>query len=211
MKNNICIILLLTLSNFALAQTNSRVLSQPEIQNLSKEIGNISYPIYKAYAYKDLSGVYDVLLCENQAKIVKSDSLNTKIMAICVLNEHGRFIEKWVIKDKIISTDEVEFPETSIWFWSKYSSFKDIDGDGKIEPIIVYGTKNNENEYSRVKIITVYKEKKYVMRAVECSLDDCRKFQKDETIKSLPKKIQQFLEQLLDKMRKEQNVLLKNG
>ena len=81
------------------------------------------------------------MLCENRTKIIKSDSLNNKIKAIAVLNDHGGFVEKWTIKDEIISTDEVEFPETSIWFWSKYSSFKDIDGDGNVDPIIVMDPK----------------------------------------------------------------------
>ncbi|KFF11053.1 hypothetical protein IW15_18005 [Chryseobacterium soli] len=198
-------------STIIFSQTTSRVLSKTETQNLSNEFENIPYPIYKAYEYKDKDGIYNVLLCENQTKIIKSDSLNNKIMAIAMLNDHGGFVEKWSIKDEIISTNDVEFPETSIWFWSKYSSFKDIDGDGKIDPIIVYGSKSNDGEISRVKIFTIYKGIKYGIRAVECSLDDCRTFKKDDSIKTLPKKIQTYLDALLNKMRKEQNVLLKNG
>ena len=62
-----------------------------------------------------------------------------------------------------------------------------------------------------MKIFTIYKGIKYGIRAVECNLDYCRTFKKDDAIKKLPKKIQIYLDKLLDKMRKEQNVILENG
>nr|WP_278022294.1 hypothetical protein [Flavobacterium ginsengisoli] len=88
---------------------------------------------------------------------------------------------------------------------------KDIDGDGYIEPIIVYGTRNEDGYIRRVKIITVYKKKKYVIRAIECDFDNCRSFEKDQNWNTLPQKIKLYVNQLTEKMRKEQDVLLKNG
>jgi hypothetical protein len=167
--------------------------------------GITDFPIYKAFEYSDKGGVYELLLCENQKTISKKDTLNTKIQAICTINDHGGFLEKWRVSDL------TENSEKNIWFWTKYCSTKDIDGDGYIEPILVYGTRNENDEINRVKIITVYKNKKYVIRAVECDLDDCRSFKKDPNWNLLPQKTKIYIDKLVEKIRKDQGLLLKDG
>ena len=205
---NFFFLLLSIYSTFSFSQKiqNQRLtkqeISQREIENLS------DFPIYKAFEYSDKGGVYELILAENQKVISKKDTLNTKIQAICVVNDHGGFLEKWRINDLL----ENDIPkETNIWFWTKYCSFKDIDGDGYTEPIIVYGSKNEDGEIRRVKIIAVYKNKKYVIRAVECDLDYCRSFKKDQNWNTLPQKIKTYVDQLVIRLRKEQNLLLKDG
>ncbi|MDW8851049.1 hypothetical protein SD960_13170 [Flavobacterium sp. MMLR14_040] len=198
--------LFLFYSTFGFSQkTESSILDKEQIKQ--RELENISdFPIYKAYEYQDKSGVLELVLCENQAN--KKDTLNTKIQAICGKNDHGGFLEKWRINDLL---EDYEPKETNIWFWTKYCSTKDIDGDGYIEPIIVYGTRTEYDEIRRVKIITVYKNQKYVIRAVECDLDYCRSFKKDKNWNLLPQKIKLYVDQLVIKLRKEQDLLLKDG
>ncbi|MEZ0181662.1 M949_RS01915 family surface polysaccharide biosynthesis protein [Flavobacterium oncorhynchi] len=177
-------------------------------QIIQKELNQLSdFPIYRAFEYKDKGGVYELILAENQ-KVISKDTLNTKIQAVCVLNDHGGFLEKWRINDLL---EDYDPKETNIWFWTKYCSTKDLDGDGYIDPVIVYGTRTEYNEIRRVKIITVYNNKKYVIRAVECDLDYCRSFKKDANWNLLPQKIKTFIDQLVVKIRKEQNLLLKDG
>lgn len=186
-------------------KTESSILNKEQIKQ--RELENLSdFPIYKAYEYQDKSGILELVLCENQTN--KKDTLNTKIQAICGKNDHGGFLEKWRINDLLEDSDP---KETNIWFWTKYCRTKDIDGDGYIEPIIVYGTRTEYGEIRRVKIITVYKNKKYVIRAVECDLDICRSFKKDSNWNSLPQKIKLYVDQLVVKLRKEQDLLLKDG
>lgn len=186
-------------------KTESSILDKEQIKQ--RELQNLSdFPIYRAYEYQDKGGVFELILCENQTN--KKDTLNTKIQAICGMNDHGGFLEKWRINDLL---EDYEPKETNIWFWTKYCSIKDIDGDGYIEPVIVYGTRNENDEIRRVKIITVYKNKKYVVRAVECDLDICRSFKKDSNWNSLPQKIKLYVDQLVVKLRKEQDLLLKDG
>lgn len=178
-------------------------------QIIQRELDQITdFPIYKAIEYQDKGGVYDLVFTENQKNISKKDTLNTKIQAICVMNDHGGFLEKWRINDLL---EDYIPKETTIWFWTKYCTLKDLDGDGYIEPIIVYGSKTEYGEVRRVKIITVYKNKKYVIRAVECDLDDCRSFKKDAAWNTLPQKVKTYVDQLVIKLRKEQNLLLKDG
>ncbi|KAF2516413.1 M949_RS01915 family surface polysaccharide biosynthesis protein [Flavobacterium foetidum] len=195
-------------SIFIFSQKNeSRKLSKQEIKD--RDLENISdFPIYKAIEFQDKSGVYDLIFAENQKIISKKDTLNTKIQAICVMNDHGGFLEKWRINDLL---EDYVPKETTIWFWTKYCSTKDLDGDGYTDPVIVYGSKTEYGEIRRLKIITVYKNKKYAIRAVECDLDDCRSFKKDQNWNTLPQKIKTYVDQLVTKLRKEQNLLLKNG
>ncbi|AWK05073.1 hypothetical protein HYN56_12860 [Flavobacterium crocinum] len=181
---------------------NKQEIHERELENAT------DFPIYKAFEYQDKGGVFELVLAENQKIISKKDTLNTKIQAVCVVNDHGGFLEKWRINDLL---EDYDPKETTIWFWTKYCSTKDLDGDGYIDPVIVYGSKTEYGEIRRVKIITVYKNKKYVIRAVECDLDYCRSFKKDQNWNSLPQKIKTYIDQLVVKLRKEQNLLLKDG
>lgn len=207
MKNYILFILLIfSLSGFSQKTANFKL---DKKQIAERELTQLSdFPIYKAFEYSDKGGTYELVLCENQKSISKNDTLNTKIQAICVVSDHGGFLEKWRINDLL---EDYIPKETNIWFWTKYCIFKDIDGDGYIEPIVVYGTRTENDEIRRVKIITIYKDKKYVIRAVECDLDDCRSFTKDSAWNSLPQKLKTYVDQLTAKLRREQNLLLKDG
>lgn len=204
MKNYI-LVLFLSVSTFSFSQkTDSFILDKEQI--IQRELNGLSdFPIYRAYEFQDKSGVCELVLFENRKVISKKDTLNTKIQAICAMNDHGGFRERWTINDL------VDAGETNIWFLTKYCSAKDLDGDGYTDPVIVYGTRD-ENEYiKRVKIITVYKDKKYAIRAVESDLDYGRSFKKDANWKLLPKKIQDSITKLVEKIRKEQDLLLKDG
>ncbi|OXA98033.1 hypothetical protein B0A75_15300 [Flavobacterium oncorhynchi] len=194
-----------SLFSFSQKAESSRLSKEQIIQ---KELNQLSdFPIYRAFEYKDKGGVYELILAENQ-KVISKDTLNTKIKAICVLNDHGGFLEKWRINDLL---EDYDPKETNIWFWTKYCSTKDLDDDGYIDPVIVYGTRTEYDEIRRVKIITVYNNKKYVIRAVECDLDYCRSFKKDSNWNLLPQKTKTYIDQLVIKIRKEQNLLLKDG
>ncbi|WP_264536861.1 M949_RS01915 family surface polysaccharide biosynthesis protein [Flavobacterium sp. N1736] len=206
MKKLLFFLFLLVFSFSFSQKVSSSILNKEQIKQ--REVDGLSdFPIYKAYEYQDKGGVYELVLCENQNNISKKDILNTKIQAICGMNDHGGFLEKWRINDL---TENIQ-AETTIWFWTKYCSTKDLDGDGYIEPVIVYGTRDENSDIRRVKIITVYKNQKYVIRAVECDLDYCRSFKKDKNWNSLPQKIKMYVDNLVAKIRKEQGLLLKDG
>lgn len=202
------LLLLLSFSALSFSQkVESYRLTKKEITE--RELNEVAdFPIYKAFECSDKGGVYELLLCENQKKISKKDTLNTKIQAICTMSDHGGFLEKWRINDLL---EDYNPKETNIWFWTKYCSTKDLDGDGYIDPVIVYGTRNENDEIRRVKIITVYKNKKYAIRAVECVLDHCRSFKKDANWNSLPLKIKTHVDNLVAKLRKEQDLILHDG
>ena len=187
------------------AQT-SRELSKSEIEKLNFDFKKMSMPLTNVFEFNDKSGIYNLFLFEDSKMISKNVSLNSKIFAVCYIEDHDGFLEKWKINDFIESPKE-----NNIFFWSEYCQFKDIDGDGFIEPIIIYSTASNNDIFERIKIITIYKNKKYVIRAQECVLDDCRTFKKDTDFNKLPKSITNNVEKLLSRLRNEQGLILKNG
>ncbi|RQO31178.1 hypothetical protein DBR32_09090 [Taibaiella sp. KBW10] len=200
-------VLLFLLSGQVFAQTTT-ILSPKETLELQSEIPDIPFSIRRAYAYSDKRGSFDLVLCEKESRIRENDTLKSNLTAICYLQDHGGYREQWRITDALAGIQDQEYgTEYTIWFWTKYCSATDIDGDGIVEPIIVYGTKT-EYGYKRIKIITLYKGHKYAIRAVECDLDFCRTFVKDAKMKELPLKIRQYIDQLLEQMRKEQDLIL---
>ena len=207
MKNYIFILILFSTTFIYAQKIESYRLTKTQI--IERELDGVSdFPIYKAFEYNDKGGVYELLLCENQKTVTKKDTLNTKIQAICTMNDHGGFLEKWRINDLLETTEP---KETNIWFWTKYCSTKDLDGDGYIDPIVVYGTRNENDEIKRLKIITIYKNKKHVIRAVECDLDYCRSFKKYANWNLLPQKIKISVDKLVERIRKDQGLLLNDG
>ncbi len=187
------------------AQT-SRELTKSEIENVDFEFKKIAMPLSNAFELKDKGGSYNLFLFEDGKIISKNISLNSKIFAVCHLEDHGGFLEQWKINDFIESPKE-----NNIWFLKEYCQLKDIDGDGFIEPVIVYGTASQNDKFERIKIITIYKNKKYVIRAQVCVLNNCRTIKKDANFNKLPKSVTDYIEKLLSKLRNEQGLLLTNG
>lgn len=193
---------------FAQKANQARIVSPKE---LSAEFGDsLRYegmPIFRGYEYRDKAGVYTLLFCEDNKEIDGTDTVNTKIKAVCLLNDNGGFLEKWRINDALVNEPD---DEISIWFWTKFSTFTDVDGDGYIEPVIVYGSSVSAG-IQRLKIITVYKGKKYAIRAVECDFDDCRQLRFDLHYKTLPASIKQHNERIMERLRKERDLILHEG
>ncbi len=191
------------------AQTDSlssKILSKEETNEFFtdsfKKKNLINFPIFRAYTYTDKSGTYHVALTESADSIKASkDTVNNTIKAFNFKVDKGVVLKKWEINDfKIPSLKGVE-KEGSIWFWTKYSEFKDVDGDGLIEPIVVYGTFGiNGYDDGRAKILIYYKGQKIAIRHQNSVIDAARKTQVDQTFYNLPLTIQTHIKGLMDKM-----------
>ena len=103
-----------------------------------------------------------------------------------------------------------DLEETHIWFTTSYCSFRDLDADGRIDPIIVYMTKDGDG-IRRVKLFVVYKNEKFAVRAAENEFDNGRSLRYAPGFDKLPASIRNTVESLLQRMRKERGLLLKNG
>ncbi len=191
------------------AQTDSissKILTKAETEEFFttafKKKNLINFPIFRAYAYTDKSGKYYVALTESADTVNKQkDTVNYTIKAFNFKVDKTATLKKWEINDFRTPSVKGEEKEESIWFWTKYCEFNDIDNDGLIDPIIIYGTFGTEGYTDgRAKIILYYKGQKTAIRHQNSTLDPSRKTQVDLTFYALPVKIQNHVKELMNKM-----------
>lgn len=201
----------------AQSDTTSKILSKAETDAFFnadfKKKNLISFPIFRAYTYKDKSGTYYIALTESADSVNKlKDTVNNKIKAITFKTDKGISLKKWEVNDfKTPDLKGIE-KETSIWFWTKYCQFNDVDGDGLVEPILVYGTFGpNGYDDGRAKIILFYKGQKVAIRHQNGVLDNERKTQVDLTFYALPAKIQDHVKQIMATMVEKNHAIFPSG
>ena len=199
--------LLFTITAFC-QSSSSAILSQSEVAQLLsgaiKKEFQIDFPVSRVYKCTDKSGGFYVVLTEKFDGIDGQDTLHHRIRALCLSDVAGKLTKRWEINDFIIKTSKGDPDETSIWFWTKYFELKDIDGDDLIEPVLVYGTAAlNGIDDGRTKILIFYKEQKIAIRHQNGVLDDERHTQTDPSFYSLPKKIQQEVYHIREKITKD--------
>ncbi|WP_298547572.1 M949_RS01915 family surface polysaccharide biosynthesis protein [uncultured Aquimarina sp.] len=161
----------------------------------------ISNPLYQVYNYKDKSGEYYLLLTDHKNVInEEKDTLYDNIYGLNLRVEKNQFKKRSTIKGEM----DPEW-ETSIGFWNQYSQLSDLDGDGEVDPIIVYGTSTHSlYEDNKVKIIAYYKKSRVTIKHQNSEIPDGRITKINKKLYSFPKQIQ---EAVIEKM----NLMTKNG
>ena len=186
-----------------------RILSQREVEQLftdeMKKKFEIQYPIWRVYAFRDNLCEHRIVLTESSNIQINEnlvDTLHHNIKAFFFQLENNTLTKEREISD-FINTGEI-----SIWFWTKFCSFSDIDGDGLVDPIIVYGSKpESDSEPYRVNILVYYKGKKYAQRHTDGDLDFMRSTKIDKDFYTLPKVIQENVTSITEKMLGNRNIL----
>ena len=185
----------------AFAQKNnygSKILSGSQVKDIftdqiRKKL-RIEYSIFRVYHYFDKSGEYYLVLTEREYKKDNGKVFNDSIKGFNIKIQGDTFVKIWNLNDFIIKQKETENYESSIWFWTKILSLKDIDEDGLIEPIIIYGTSGlNGTDDGRIKILIYYKGEKRAIRHQNGILDFERNTQVDKQYYNLPFEIQQYV------------------
>ena len=224
MQRTILTLLLFFAATLVFGQTkvvSSEILSQQATaklftDSLNKQLG-ITYPIRRVYKCIDKSGHFFIVLTEsNDTTTADKDTLNYNIKAFNFRQDKNGLLKKWEINDFITHQanylDVKDAMETSIWFWTKYSEFADIDNDSLIDPIIVYGTGGmNYTGDGRIKILIYYKGQKVAIRHQNGTLDFERNTQVDESFYSLPTKLQEHVKQIMVTMTDNQHAIFPAG
>ncbi|HEY0609641.1 MAG TPA: hypothetical protein VGD35_08300, partial [Chitinophaga sp.] len=152
-------------------------------------------------------GFHYLLLMEKYAQTKPKDTLTTNISAVCMMRDREKDEQVPVLRWKM--RDLLEDGEKSIWFFTRYISPRDIDGDGYVDPLIIYGTANERNgAYHRIKMLLYYRYSKVAIRVVTGTLDYERSTQYDAAFHTLPQSIQTYIKQLLQQISKDQNFIL---
>lgn len=144
-----------------------------------KEIG-VTFPIRKVYAFKDKLGKQYLIISENNTDPDKATSIKAFNV---LLKEETPPQVLWTITDAINDT------EKAMWFYTRYISLTDLNSDGYVDPIVLYGTESQYGELyeeNRLKFIIYYLGKKTAVRHQNSSLDDGRHTQIDHSYYKLP-------------------------
>ena len=206
MKRFSLLFVALLFSSSLLAQSaQSKQLQTAEIERIftptKKAALGIEYEIYRVYSYSDKSGSYYFVMTENAYSGINNEVKNDALKGFCIKNDFGQLSNLWSLRDFKKKKSADEGGENSIWFWSKYCSFSDLDGDGLIEPVIVYGTSGiNGTGDGRIKILTYYKGVKKAIRHQNGTLDNERNTQVDASFYKLPMAIQKGVRNMMMKI-----------
>ena len=190
----------------------TKILQKAEIQKIFnadvKSKFKIDYKIFRVYSYNEVAKKSYVVLTEKVNQISNKDTLNHKIKAINFVDGSNGLEKQWEINDFVLKEKE----ESSIWFWTKYCDFNDIDKDGVIEPILVYGT-SGINGYGdgRIKILLFYKGQKIAIRHQNGILDFERNTQVDQSFYSLDISIQNRVKEIMQKMMDNDHAIFPYG
>ena len=184
---------------------------------VQKQLG-ITYPITKAYTYKDKEGTHVWVFTENKLyerakrkeqtykKNSEGEVINDKIKAFHLLEKADTYQVVRVVYDYSPKWKGTEF---SIWFWTKFVSFTDLDQDGYVDPIIVYGAAPTDGDPDRgkVKLLAYHKGEKTAIRHQDDPSDEGRETQIDASYYTLPHPIRQKMFDTINHLQENQLTL----
>ncbi|WP_051313032.1 M949_RS01915 family surface polysaccharide biosynthesis protein [Sporocytophaga myxococcoides] len=209
MKKILLVVSFLVCNLVGFGQT--KVLTNKEVDSIFtaniKNKLNIKFPLFRVYEYSDHAGKHFLVLAENGHN-ENGNPKNDSIQGICLKVDNGQLKTDWTFNDHKLKEGNANSEEMSIWFWTKYVSLSDIDNDGLVDPIVIYGTSgSNGTEDGRIKILTYYKGTKRALRHQNSSLDPERKTQVDSAFYDLPTSIQNHVKALMKKMMDDNNAI----
>ena len=185
--------------------SGATLLTDKQVQTLFphetlKEIG-VTFPIRKVYAFQDKLGKQYLIISENNTNPDKA----TSIKAFNVfLKEETTPQVLWTITDAINDT------EKAMWFYTRYISLTDLNNDGYIDPIVLYGSESQYGEpyeENRLKFIIYYLGKKTAIRHQNSSLDDGRHTQIDRSYYKLPLALKKKIRSIVATLEEREHAL----
>ncbi|WP_166386397.1 M949_RS01915 family surface polysaccharide biosynthesis protein [Polaribacter sp. 11A2H] len=206
MKRTLLILLFLC-SNISFAQNKSiysKKLSAQEVKAIfSEDLKNklkIEYSINRVYEFNDNLGKHYLLLTVKETKCGNEYvNCNKAIKAYCIDYKNNNYHLKWNLNDFILPNGNEVSEEFSISFWTKFLNLSDVDANGIIDPIIVYGTKGlNDFSDGRIKIVVYNRGKKVVIRHQNGISDYERIAKVDAGFYRLPYKIQLKVKEIMN-------------
>lgn len=208
-------LIICSLIGFAQADTVSRILTNKEVDSVfsekTKKELDIQYPIFRVYEYNDKSGRHFLVLTENDYKDGDQPK-NDTIQGFNVTEANGELKTEWTLFDFTLKQGNDNSEEHLIWFWTKYVSLNDLDNDGLVDPIVIYGTSGiNGTDDGRIKILTYYKGAKRAIRHQNGVLDFQRNTQVDSMFYELPLTVQEHVKTLIKKMMDNDHAIFPHG
>ncbi len=161
----------------------------------------ISNPVYQGYSYKDESGEYFLVLTDHRKGInEEKDTVYDNIYAVNVVKRNNQFKKRSTIQDEIDGDWE-----TSIGFWNQYSEISDLDNDGLVDLVLVYGTTGQDMyKDGKVKILVYHNNKRVSVKHQNSDIKGGKSTKINTNFYRLPAQIQKAVQ---EKMK----LMVKNG
>jgi len=156
----------------------------------------VEFPLFKRYCYTDKSGSYALLLGEKQDRPFPEELLSSAIQAaLYKVGSDNLLTRQWAIRD--FAGEQA----VGVNFRTRLFEFTDIDGDGLVDPVLVYrffepeddGHVNVDPFSGRAKIIAFHQGRKATIHAVTGQLDGQRRTTGNSGYFALPKTVQRHL------------------
>lgn len=155
---------------------------------------DIQFPIYRVYEYQDDLGTHELVLTENSI----SEKENDSIQAFCFLIDGNLKKLEWKLIDFILQNDDMS-SENSMWFWTKYLRLEDLDNNGTIDPLIIYGSSgDNGTDDGRLKMLLYLNGNKLGIRHQNSSMDFGRNTRVDKQFYDLSTNAQGFIRGVME-------------
>ena len=163
----------------------------------------VTLPVLAHYCYRDTSGDYVVYLTGSADSRIDGKTLSDNIGAYLFKINAGPTLEaKGTVSDGALGY------AVSVQWWTTLTELTDIDGDGLVDPILVYRLYDIDDKgetlmdpyRGRLKIIIFHRGAKAAIRAVTGGLDDERSTTASEPYFKLPRILQTHIERKMERM-----------
>jgi len=169
------------------------------------ERAKVSLPVFAHFCYRDKSGDYVVYLTESGDRRYDGDILSSKIGAyLFKINAGPTLAARGTVSDGAMGE------MAGVQWWSKLTELNDIDGDGLVDPILVYrfypsdhGKILNDPYEGRLKMIVFHRDAKAAIRAITGDLDLQRSTTASAPYFKLPPVLQMHLVRKMKRMYEE--------
>jgi hypothetical protein len=162
----------------------------------------VSLPVLAHFCYRDDSGNYVVYLTESGDRRYDGETLSSKIGAHLFKIHAGP-----ILVPRGTVNDSASVGMAGVQWWTKLTELNDIDGDGLVDPILVYrfypseGGKLVDDVYEgRLKIIVFHRDTKAAIRAITGDLDPHRSTTASAPYFKLPPILQKHLVRKMRRM-----------
>lgn len=206
--------LFLLLSSNAHAAPGSRCVDDAFLLHRDTlKTAKVTLPVFAHFCYRDKSGDYVMYLTESGDRRYDGETLSSKIGAYLFKINAGPTL---AAKGTVI--DSAPQGMAGVQWWTKLTELNDIDGDGLVDPILVYrfyasddGKMLSDTYEGRLKIIAFHRDAKAAIRAITGNLDGQRSTTASAPYFKLPPALQTHLVRKMRRMYDEHQFGFDNG
>lgn len=166
------------------------------------KIAKVTLPVFAHFCYRDDSGDHVVYLTESGDRRYDGKTLSSKIGAHLFTIHAGP-----TLTAKGTVSDSAPIEMAGVQWWTKLTELNDIDGDGLVDPILVYrfyasdeGKIVDDAFEGRLKIIAFHRDTKAAIRAITGDLDLQRSTTASAPYFKLPPALQMHLVRKMSRM-----------